>query len=83
MSLTELSLRWARQRRSVTSSLVAQTSLSQLEADLRFYKAAKDLPRSAMLDIDRVHMKNRLPIFASEDIVPDYDGEGFIGEPIP
>jgi len=36
-----------------------------------------------MWDIDRIHMRNRLPIFSSTRTQPDWDGEGEIGEPIP
>ena len=32
---------------------------------------------------DRVHMRNRLPIFSSTRVGVDWDGEGQIGEPIP
>jgi hypothetical protein len=34
-------------------------------------------------EVDRVHMRNRLPIFASTSVGSDWDGEGEIGERIP
>jgi hypothetical protein len=34
-------------------------------------------------EVDRVHMRNRLPIFASTRVGSDWDGEGEIGERIP
>jgi hypothetical protein len=36
-----------------------------------------------MWDIDVVHMRNRLPIFASTRVGKDWYGEGEIGESIP
>merc|ERR1712196_367212 len=65
LSLTELSLRWARERTAVTSTLLGHTSMAQLDEDLKFFKNNQPLPRELLWEIDRVHMKNRLPIFAS------------------
>jgi aryl-alcohol dehydrogenase-like predicted oxidoreductase len=83
MPLTELALRWARQRAPVTTQLVGHTSLVQLEEDLRYFRAKEPLPAELMWEVDRVHMRNRLPLFASARVGRDWDGEGEIGEPIP
>jgi len=83
MSLTELSLRWSRQRSLVTTTLVGHTSMEQLEQSLDFFTKSKPLPRDVMWEIDRVHMKNRLPIFSSDRVGADWDGQGEIGETIP
>ncbi|CAK0848956.1 unnamed protein product, partial [Prorocentrum cordatum] len=52
LSLTELALRWARQRPGVTSALLGQSSLAQLEQGLAVYRAGGTLP-------DRLMWKNR------------------------
>lgn len=83
ISLTELSLRWCRDRPSVTSTLVGHTSMAQLDESLRHFKSAKPLPPDLLWEIDRVHMRNRLPIFSSTRVGLDWDGEGEIGERIP
>ena len=83
MSLTELSLRFCRERSAVTTTLLGHTSMAQLEEDLKYFQAREPLPRELLWEIDRVHMKNRLPIFASTRVGKDWDGEGEIGEPIP
>ena len=89
MSLTELSLRWARQRAAVTTSLLGVSSMAQLEEDLSYYRKghAEPLPRALLWDIDRVHMRNRLPIFASTKVAKDWDegafGFGEVDEVIP
>ena len=41
------------------------------------------LPTALMQEIDVVHMRNRLPIFSSDRVGSDWDGEGEIGEPVP
>ena len=41
------------------------------------------LPEGLLWEIDRVHMRNRLPIFSSNRVGREWDGEGEIGEPIP
>ena len=41
------------------------------------------LPQSLLWEIDRVHMRNRLPIFASTRTQSSWDGRGEIGETIP
>jgi aryl-alcohol dehydrogenase-like predicted oxidoreductase len=85
-SLTDLSLRWCRQRESVTTSLVGSSTMQQFEADVAAFRSptnAKPLPEDLMWEIDRVHMKNRLPIFSNDEAGKDWDHEGFIGERIP
>ena len=80
LSLTEMSLRWTASRRLVTTTLLGTTSMKQLEEDLQFYKNNKNpLPDELMWQIDRVHMRNRLPIFSSTRVGEDWYGEGEIG----
>ena len=83
--LTELSFRFVAERKAVTSSLVGHTSLAQLDASIDAYrKAAKGpLDQQLLWDIDRVHLQNRLPLFANDEAGKDWRGEGFIGERIP
>ena len=83
MSLTELSLSWCRQRKLVTSVLLGQSSLRQLEEDIKIFQVEESLPEELMWQIDRVHMRNRLPIFSSDRVGKDWYGEGEIGELIP
>ena len=60
--------------------------MAQLEEDLRYFQT-KPLPRNLMWECDRIHMRNRLPIFSSTRVGKDWDagfyGEGEIGEVIP
>jgi hypothetical protein len=69
----------------VTSVLLGQTSMRQLDQDIKiFQKGAKEpLPDQLMWEIDRIHMRNRLPIFSSTRVGSDWYGEGEIGERIP
>ena len=83
MSLTELSLRWCRQRSLLTTTLVGHTNVKQLKESLTYFSKKEPLSEQLMWDIDRVHMKNRLPIFSSNRAGRDWLGEGEIGEPIP
>lgn len=83
LSLTELALRWARQRVGVSTCLLGCSSLAQLDEDLGAFATTERLPDDLMWEIDRVHMRNRLPIFSSEQVGKDWDGAGEIGEPIP
>jgi len=83
ISLQELSLRWCRERQAVTTVLVGQSSMKQLDEDLLYFKKEEPLPAKLMWEIDRVHMKNRLPIFSSSRVGEDWFGEGEIGERIP
>ena len=41
------------------------------------------LPEQLLWEVDRVHMKNRNPIWSSTRVGKDWDGQGEIGEPIP
>jgi aryl-alcohol dehydrogenase-like predicted oxidoreductase len=82
ISLTELSLRWTKHRPLVTSSLFGLTSVAQFDENLRTMQKGP-LPRELLWEIDRVHMRNRLPTFSSDRVGADWDGEGEIGERIP
>jgi len=81
--LTELSLRWCRQRSLITTTLVGHSNEKQLEESLRIFAKKDPLPDDIMWEIDRVHMRNRLPLFSSNRVGKDWNGEGEIGEPIP
>lgn len=83
MSLTELSLRWCRQRSLVTTTLVGHSNRKQLEESVKYFTIKETLSKDIMWEIDRVHMKNRLPIFSNEHVGSAWDGEGEIGETIP
>lgn len=83
MTLPELSLRWARQRRPVTSLLLGVSSEEQLRQDLSYMRGDAPLPEELLWAVDRVHMQNRLPLFSSDRVGPDWAGRGEIGEPIP
>ncbi len=81
MSLTELALRWNRQRSLVTTTLVGHTSMKQLKETLQYFGKKEPLPDQVMWDIDVIHMRNRLPIFSNSAVGRDWSGEGIIGEP--
>jgi aryl-alcohol dehydrogenase-like predicted oxidoreductase len=95
MSLTELALRWCRSRNPVSSVLLGQSNLAQLEEALEIFSAGPTidfpedgdikfyLPEELLWEIDRVHMRNRLPIFSSTRTESEWMGEGEIGETIP
>ena len=83
MSLTELSLRWCRQRDLITTTLVGHTNINQLKESLDYFTRKEPLPADLMWEIDRIHMVNRLPLFSSTRVGKDWNGEGEIGEPIP
>jgi aryl-alcohol dehydrogenase-like predicted oxidoreductase len=83
MSLTELALRWNRQRSLVTTTLLGHTNLKQLEESLKYFSIKEPLSEEIMWEIDIVHMRNRLPMFSSNRVGKDWFGEGEIGEPIP
>jgi len=83
MPLTELALRWARQREYVTSVLLGTSNVAQLQQDLVFFRKREELPAAVMAEIDAVHMRNRLPIFSSQRYQPQWNNEGEIGEPVP
>jgi len=83
MTLTELSLRWCRQRSMVSTSLVGHSNVKQLKESMKYFTMKDQLSEKVMWDVDIVHMRNRLPIFSSDRIGQDWLGEGEIGEPIP
>jgi len=83
MSLTELSLRWCKQRDLITTSLLGHTSMTQLKETLDILSMKESLPADVMWEIDRIHMKNRLPLFSNSRTGKDWYGEGEIGENIP
>ena len=95
LSLTELALRWCRGRNAVTSVLLGQSSVPQLEEALGIFAAGPTvefedddqiqyfLPEDLLWEIDRVHMRNRLPIFASTRTQSGRNNQGEIGESIP
>ncbi|GAX15145.1 hypothetical protein FisN_12Lh154 [Fistulifera solaris] len=83
MSLTELSLRWCRQRSLITTTLVGHSNMQQLEQSLKYFQIKEPLSDDIMWEIDMVHMKNRLPIFSSTRVQQDWYGSGEIGETIP
>ena len=83
MSLTELSLRWNRQRSLITTTLVGHSNMNQLEESLKYFTVKEPLPDDLMWEIDMVHMRNRLPIFSSNRVGKDWGGSGEIGETIP
>merc|ERR1719188_1471805 len=74
MSLTELSLRFAAGRGAVTTSLVGHTSLEQLDQSLEAFRRAAQGPLDPQLcwEIDRVHLQNRLPLFANARSEPGW-----------
>jgi aryl-alcohol dehydrogenase-like predicted oxidoreductase len=83
MPLAEMSLRWSRQRSLVTTTLVGHSNMDHLEQSLKFFTMKEPLSDDIMWEIDRVHMRNRLPIFSSDRVGKDWNGEGEIGETIP
>jgi aryl-alcohol dehydrogenase-like predicted oxidoreductase len=83
MPLTELALRWNRQRSLVTTTLVGHSSMEQLDASIKYFTMNEPLSDDVMWEIDMVHMKNRLPIFSSNRVGRDWNGTGEIGEKIP
>lgn len=83
LTLTELALRFCKERRAVTTTLLGHTSMEQLEEDLKYFANPKKLPDELLVAVDRIHMRNRLPIFSSTDLPEDFGREGEIGEPVP
>lgn len=83
MNLTELSLRWSKQRSLLTTSLLGHSTVDQLRESLKYFRAQELLPDDVMWEIDVVHMRNRLPIFSSNRVGKDWMGQGEIGETIP
>jgi aryl-alcohol dehydrogenase-like predicted oxidoreductase len=61
MPLTELALRWCKQRDLVTATLVGHTSMEQLEESLKYMTIDKELDEDTMWEIDMVRgVVNRL-----------------------
>jgi aryl-alcohol dehydrogenase-like predicted oxidoreductase len=83
MPLTELALRWNRQRSLITTTLVGHSNMKQLDESLKYFTIKEPLPDDLMWEIDRIHMRNRLPIFSSTRMGKDWNGSGEIGETIP
>lgn len=83
LSLTELSLRWCKQRDLITTTLLGHTNMAQLKETMDILTKKDDLSPELMWEIDRIHMRNRLPLFSSTRTGKDWFGEGEIGEPIP
>lgn len=83
MSLTELSLRWNKQRDMLSTTLLGHTAMSQLKETIDIFQKKEPLSEELMWEIDRIHMRNRLPLFSSNRVGKDWSGEGEIGEPIP
>ena len=83
LSLTELALRYPRDRVAVTTSLIGHTSMKQLEESIVAYQKKEPLSEELRWLIDREHMLERNPIWNSNSVGKDWYGEGEIGEPIP
>jgi len=83
MTLTELSLRWCKERDLITTTLLGHTNTKQLKETLDIMSSKESLPPDVMWEIDRIHMKNRLPLFTNSRTGKDWYGEGEIGENIP
>lgn len=85
MSPTELALRFAADRPAVTTSLVGHTSVQQLDESLQAFRRAAEAPldRKLRWEIDRIHLHNRLPLFANDRAQSDWFNQGEIGERIP
>ena len=83
MSLTEMSLRWCKERTLLTTTLVGHSTADQLEQSLLFFGKDEPLSEDLLWEIDRIHMQNRLPLFSSTRTQKDWYGEGEIGETIP
>ena len=83
LSLTDLSLRWCRERSFLTTTLLGHTSIEQQRSNIKAFSAKDRLPADVMMAIDAVHMRNRLPIFSSDRVPRDFGGRGEIGERIP
>jgi hypothetical protein len=57
--------------------------MDQLEESLRNFQVSEPLPQELLWEVDRVHMRNRLPIFSSTRVGKNWRGQGEIGERIP
>jgi len=83
MSLTELSLRWCKERDLITTTLLGHTNTKQLQETLDILSTQESLPADVMWEIDRVHLKNRLPLFSNSRAGKGWRGVGQIREKIP
>jgi len=85
MSSAALALRFAAGRPAVTTSLLGHTSVAQLDECLEAFRdAAKgELDPQLRWEIDRIHLRNRLPLFANDRTGADWRNEGEINERIP
>ncbi len=89
MTLLELALLFGRGRRAVTSQLLGTSNIDQLKQNLQILRKPSvgtpdgSLPYEVQWQVDRVHMRNRNPIFASDRAGTDWYNEGEIGERIP
>jgi len=83
MSLTELCLRWNKQRDLLTTTLLGHTNMNQLKETIDIFNKKEPLSADVTWEIDRIHMRNRLPLFSNSRVGRDWYGEGEIGEPIP
>lgn len=83
MTLTELALRWNRQRSLVTTTLVGHSNIKQLDESLDYFTINEPLSRDILWEIDMIHMRNRLPIFSNNRVGRDWYGLGEINETIP
>ena len=81
--LTEMALRWTRMQQPVTTALLGSSSLQQLQQSLDYVSDSQPLPMELVFEIDRVHMRNRNPLFASTGPYSEYGDAGLIGERIP
>ena len=85
MLLAELACRWSARGRDLVAPRTHVHGATG--GDPRVFDANGDkgwpLPENLMWEIDRVHMRNRLPIFASDRVGRDWDGAGEIGERVP
>jgi aryl-alcohol dehydrogenase-like predicted oxidoreductase len=52
ISLTELSLRWCRQRSMITTSLVGHSNMKQLQETINYFTKSDPLPENIMWEID-------------------------------
>ena len=56
--------------------------MKQLKESIKCFTLKEPLSEKIMWDIDVIHMRNRLPIFRSEQVGQDWLGQGEIGETI-
>ena len=67
----------------VTTTLLGHTNIDQLRETMEIFTMKDPLSEDLMWEIDRIHMRNRLPLFSNNQVGKDWNGEGAIGEPIP